>query len=50
VILDNHIANISGPDGIPDFNSSTGNAVIDGYDLGRFCEGYLRDVNDPNTW
>jgi len=46
----NHIGNISGLNGIPDFNSVSGNAIIDGYDLGRFSEGWLRDVNEPNTW
>jgi len=48
--MENHIANISGSNGIPDYNNVTGNAIIDGYDLGRFCKGWLKDITDPNTW
>lgn len=34
---------ISGPNGIPD-------GYVDNYDLGTFCEDWLKDANDPNTW
>jgi hypothetical protein len=39
----NSIADISGPDGIPDKN-------VDVYDLALFTRDYLKDANDPNTW
>lgn len=39
----NSIADISGPNGIPDKN-------VDFYDLSLFTRDYLKDPNDPNTW
>jgi hypothetical protein len=39
----NSIADISGPNGIPDKN-------VDVYDLSLFTRDYLKDPNDPNTW
>jgi len=39
----NSVADISGPNGIPDKN-------VDFYDLGAFSDDYLQDINDPNTW
>jgi len=36
----NSIADISGPNGIPDKN-------VDFYDLGAFADDYLKDINDP---
>jgi hypothetical protein len=39
----NTIADISGPDGIPD-------KVVDIYDFALFSRDYLKDSNDPNTW
>jgi hypothetical protein len=39
----NSVADISGPNGIPDKN-------VDFYDLALFTRDYLKDANDPNTW
>jgi hypothetical protein len=39
----NSIADISGPDGIPDKN-------VDYWDLSAFGDDYLRDINEPGTW
>jgi hypothetical protein len=39
----NSVADISGPNGIPDKN-------VDYWDLGAFSDDYLRDINEPNTW
>jgi hypothetical protein len=39
----NSVADISGPDGIPDKN-------VDYWDLGAFSDDYLRDINEPGTW
>jgi len=39
----NSVADISGPNSIPDKN-------VDFYDLGDFVNDYLQDINDPNTW
>jgi hypothetical protein len=36
----NSVADISGPNGIPDKN-------VDFYDLGAFSDDYLKDINDP---
>jgi hypothetical protein len=38
-----HTGDIVGPNGIPD-------GYVDGRDLGAFCDDWLADVNDPNTW
>jgi hypothetical protein len=39
----NSIADISGPNGIPDKN-------VNFYDLEAFAGDYLRDINEPSTW
>jgi hypothetical protein len=39
----NSIADISGPNGIPDKN-------VDFYDLGAFVDDYLKDIDKPSTW
>jgi len=39
----NSVADISGPDGIPD-------KKIDVFDLSLYISNYLKDSNDPNTW
>jgi len=38
-----YVGDITGPNGIPD-------GYVNGFDLGAFCDSYLADVNDPNTW
>ena len=38
-----YVADICGPNGIPD-------GYVDNFDLSAFCDDYLKDVNDPNTW
>ena len=38
-----YVADISGPNSIPD-------GYVNNYDLGAFGDGWLDDVNDPNTW
>jgi hypothetical protein len=39
----NSVADISGPNGIPDNK-------VDFYDLGAFVDDYLKDSDSPNTW
>ena len=39
----NSVADISGPNGIPDKN-------VDYWDLSAFGDDYLRDINEPGTW
>jgi len=39
----NSIADISGPNGLPDKN-------VDIHDLSLFARDWLKDSNDPNTW
>ena len=39
----NSVADISGPNGIPDKN-------VDYWDLGAFSDDYLKDINEPDTW
>jgi hypothetical protein len=39
----NSIADISGPDGIPDKN-------VNYWDLNAFTGDYLKDINEPGTW
>jgi hypothetical protein len=39
----NSVADISGPNGLPDKN-------VDAYDLSLFARDWLKDINDPNTW
>jgi len=39
----NSIADISGPNGVPDKN-------VDYWDLQAFTGDYLRDINEPGTW
>ena len=39
----NSVADISGPNGLPDKN-------VNAYDLSLFTRDYLKDANDPNTW
>jgi len=39
----NSIADISGPNGIPDKN-------VDFHDFSLFARDYLKNINDPNTW
>jgi hypothetical protein len=39
----NSVADISGPNGIPDKD-------VDYWDLSAFTGDYLKDINEPNTW
>ena len=39
----NSVADISGPNGVPDKN-------VDYWDLSAFTNDYLRDINEPGTW
>jgi len=41
--LGQYVGDIAGPNGIPD-------GYVDNHDLSAFCDDYLKDANDPNTW